>query len=147
MISRTEPLRVLIVDDERVIADSLAMILRCKGHNALAVYDCDAAIALAEDFDPDAVISDVVMPGMNGIELSTYFEFHFPGCRVLLTSGNAATTGLLEDARRHGHVLNFLSKPVNPDEVLQFLASCRLERGLSLHPSPASRLSAADDLS
>jgi DNA-binding NtrC family response regulator len=105
-------LRVLVVDDERAIADTLAMILRTKGHDSRAVYDAEA------------LITDVVMPGVNGIELTTYFAHHFPECKVLLMSGNAATTGLLEDAQRHGHSLAFLSKPLQPDEVLEFLTSC-----------------------
>lgn len=117
-------LRVLVVDDERVIADSLALILKSRGHEVRAVYDAEAAIAAAQEFDPQALISDVVMPGMNGIELTTYFAHHFPDCKVLLMSGNAATTGLLEDARRHGHFLKFLSKPLEPEEVFEFLAHC-----------------------
>lgn len=117
-------LRVLVVDDERAIADTLAMILRTKGHDSRAVYDAEAAMAAAAQFDPDALITDVVMPGVNGIELTTYFAHHFPECKVLLMSGNAATTGLLEDAQRHGHSLAFLSKPLQPDEVLEFLTSC-----------------------
>jgi DNA-binding NtrC family response regulator len=115
---------VLVVDDERVIADTLAMILRTKGHDSRAVYDAEAAIAVAAEFDPDALITDVVMPGMNGIELTTYFAHHFPECKVLLMSGNAATTGLLEDAQRHGHCLEFFSKPLQPEDVLRFLATC-----------------------
>ena len=117
-------LRVLVVDDEPLIADTLASILRHKGHDACAVYDADAAVVAAAEFDPDALISDVVMPGMNGIELTTYFAHHFPECKVLLMSGNAATTGLLEDARRHGHDLQFLPKPLDPEDVLEFVATC-----------------------
>ena len=115
---------MLVVDDEQVIADSLVLILRAKGHEALAVYDAEAAIAAAGQFDPDALITDVAMPRMNGIELTTHFALHFPECKVLLLSGNAATTGLLEDARRHGHFLRFLSKPMAPEELFDFLAAC-----------------------
>ena len=117
-------LRVLVVDDEHVIADSLALILRTRGYEALAVYDARAAIAAAPQFAPEALISDVVMPGMNGIELTTHFAHQFPDCKVLLMSGNAATTGLLEDAQRHGHFLAFRSKPVPPAELFEFLAAC-----------------------
>ncbi|HEY3706564.1 MAG TPA: response regulator [Terracidiphilus sp.] len=117
-------LLVLVVDDERVIADTLALILRTRGHDAHAVYDAEAAIAAAAELDPDALISDVVMPGMNGIELTSYFADHFPQCKVLLMSGNAATTGLLEDARRHGYFVEFLPKPLLSEDVLRFLSTC-----------------------
>jgi DNA-binding NtrC family response regulator len=125
MSPRSERFRVLVVDDERVIADSPALILQKNGYKARAVYDAQSAIAAATEFKPEALISDVVMPGMNGIELTTYFAHHFPACKVLLLSGNAATTGLLEDARRHGHFLEFRSKPMHPDEVLAFLDTCK----------------------
>ena len=128
MLTNQERLRVLVVDDEEVIANSLTLIIRSQGHEVRAVYNAAEAIASAEESSPDVLISDVVMPGLNGIELSTYFATHWPACRVLLMSGNASTTGLLEDARRHGHELEFIAKPVPPQDILNFLGNIRKER-------------------
>jgi DNA-binding NtrC family response regulator len=124
MTFQTEPLRVLVVDDEKVIADSLAMILMTRGYTARAVYDAEQAIAAADEFQPNAVISDVVMPGMNGVDLAVYFEHQFPECKVLLISGNAAAGTLLEESAKHGHLHMILAKPVHPGQILEFLASC-----------------------
>ena len=63
--------RVLVVDDERVIADTLAIILNQNGFDASAVYTGTAAVDRARETKPDLIISDVIMPDMNGIELLT----------------------------------------------------------------------------
>ena len=60
--------KVLVVDDERVIADTLAIILNQHGFDASAVYTGTAAVERARSVKPDLIISDVIMPDMNGIE-------------------------------------------------------------------------------
>src|ERR1035437_5471062 len=81
--------RVLIVDDECVIADSLALILNQNGFDATAVYSGEAAVETAVTFNPDVLISDVVMGEMNGIELALRVSVLLPGCRVILISGRS----------------------------------------------------------
>ncbi|HWG20938.1 MAG TPA: response regulator [Terracidiphilus sp.] len=120
----TQSLRVLVVDDEPAIADSLAEILRYNGHQAAAEYNAEQAILTAGSLDPQVLISDVIMPDMNGIELANYFALHFPGCKVLLISGSETTTGLLNDAKRHGHEFAFMQKPIPPQLILDFLDHC-----------------------
>jgi CheY-like chemotaxis protein len=115
--------RVLIVDDKRVIADSLAVILKTKGYIVRIAYSAEEALQLAPEFRPDALISDVMMPGINGVELAIRFRNEFPHCRVLLISGNMATAGLLAESERQGYVHTILPKPLHPSEVLQFLES------------------------
>lgn len=110
--------RVLVVDDERVIADTLAAILRNAGYDAAAAYDGPGAISLSESCSPDLVITDVVMPGMNGIELAILIKQRYPACKVLLFSGQAATADLLKEARQSGHDFELLAKPVHPTELL-----------------------------
>ncbi len=110
--------RVLVVDDERVIADTLAIILNQHGFEAAAVYTGTAAVERAKTVRPDLVISDVIMPDMNGIEAAIHIRKFLPGCKILLFSGQAATADLLENARAQGHEFEILAKPVHPQDLL-----------------------------
>jgi CheY-like chemotaxis protein len=110
--------RVLVVDDEQVIADTLARILDLNGYDASAVYSGTAAVESARALQPDLVISDVIMQDMNGIEAAIHIRGFLPGCKILLFSGQAATADLLENARAQGHEFEILAKPVHPADLL-----------------------------
>jgi DNA-binding NtrC family response regulator len=114
--------QVLVVDDERLIADSLAAILRMWGYQAHSVYAAKDALIAVGEAPPDFLISDVMMPEMNGIELALAFHAAFPSCRVLLMSGNTATTALLAESERQGYKHTILAKPVHPDQIQKFLS-------------------------
>ena len=113
----TKP-KVLVVDDERVIADTLAIILNKAGFEASAVYTGTGAVERARSDRPDLIISDVIMPDMNGIEAAINIRAFLPGCKILLFSGQAATADLLESARAKGHDFEILAKPVHPQDLL-----------------------------
>lgn len=115
--------RILVVDDEPVLADTLAAIFRRAGYDASSVYSCEAALHLIESLQPVFVVSDVVMPGMNGITLATRIRTSYPSCGVLLFSGNADTQSLLELSRRGGHDFEILAKPVSPPLMLAKVAA------------------------
>jgi len=110
--------KVLVVDDEQVIADTLARILDLNGYDASAVYTGTAAVENARALQPDLVISDVIMPDMNGIEAAISIRRFLPSCKILLFSGQAATADLLEHARAQGHEFEILAKPVHPQDLL-----------------------------
>jgi len=110
--------RVLVVDDEQVIADTLAKILDINGYEASAVYSGTAAVESARALLPDLVISDVIMQDMNGIEAAIHIRGFLPSCKILLFSGQAATADLLENARAQGHEFEILAKPVHPSDLL-----------------------------
>ena len=110
--------RVLVVDDEQVIADTLAKILDLNGYEASAVYTGTAAVESARSLRPDLIISDVIMPDMDGIQAAIKIRSFLPDCKILLFSGQAATADLLEKSRRDGHDLHLLSKPVHPADLL-----------------------------
>jgi CheY-like chemotaxis protein len=107
-----------VLDDERIIADTLSAILNLHGYESAAVYRGEDAVERSRSFHPELVIADVVMPGMNGIEAAIAIRKMLPGCKILLFSGQAATADLLQEARRSGHDFEILSKPVHPDELL-----------------------------
>jgi DNA-binding response OmpR family regulator len=110
--------RVLVADDEEVIADTLAIILDHAGFEARAVYSGEEAVETARTFKPDMLISDVVMGGITGIDAALQVRAQLPSCKVLLFSGQAATVDLLGEACRQGHAFELLSKPVHPADLL-----------------------------
>jgi DNA-binding NtrC family response regulator len=116
--------RVLVVDDDVRIADSLVQILTSTGHEAVAAYSAEAAIKIAEKLNPHAMVSDVVMGPVSGIELTNHIREHYPRCRVLLFSGYASTKAFTQALFAKGSSVQFLPKPVHPNRILEFLATC-----------------------
>jgi CheY-like chemotaxis protein len=114
---------VLIADDERLIADTLGLILKKAGFEAEAVYSGQKAVEAARKHCPDIFLADVVMPGMTGIDAAIEIANMNPACRILLLSGQAATADLLHDARLRGHHFEVILKPVHPSQLLARLRS------------------------
>jgi CheY-like chemotaxis protein len=103
---------ILVVDDEPVLADTLAEILKQEGYSSLAVYDGESAIEAALLDPPQLVISDVMMPGINGIDLGIAIRRIFPDCKVILSSGQPASSNLIAATLSAGNHFVFLEKPV-----------------------------------
>lgn len=123
MLLNGKPTRILVADDERTIANTLARILNASGFQARAVYSGEKAVEAARDLQPDIVITDVVMPGLNGIEAAIHIRAILPGCRIILFSGQASTGDLIERAEAKGHHFEILTKPVHPQVLLDHLAT------------------------
>ena len=115
--------KVLVADDERVIADTLAMILNQSGFEARAVYSSEKALEVVPEFKPDMLISDVIMGELNGIDAAIQIRQLLPSIKILLFSGQAATADLLEKARAQGYEFEILAKPVHPQDLLTKLRS------------------------
>ena len=120
-MSQGQRLRILVVDDERIIADTLAAILEQHGYHAVAAYNGQSGLEQAQALNPDLVISDVVMPGMNGTEMAIQVLQLLPSCKILLLSGQAATTNLLNDAAARGYTFEIVAKPIHPHLLLEKL--------------------------
>lgn len=117
--------RILIVDDEHNIADTLAMVFKIKGHDSLATYSAESAVELIEQFEPDIVLSDVVMGKMTGVDLAIYLSKARPDVKVVLFSGQASTADLLAEAGRKGHHFHLLAKPLHPEKLLEDLMAAK----------------------
>jgi DNA-binding NtrC family response regulator len=122
-------LRVIVIDDETLIAETVVEILKEEGFEATGVSNGASAIELAKTWHPDIVLSDVIMPGLNGIETGTKILEVSPNCRIILFSGQAATVDLLEKARLQGRSFDILAKPIKPQQLISVI------RGNTGYPS------------
>jgi CheY-like chemotaxis protein len=110
--------RILVVDDERAIASTLAAIFESQSYETATAYSGEEAIHVAGSFHPDFIVSDVMMGAMNGIEAAIEILSVLPQCKVLFISGNATYGDLLGDARARGFKFEVLQKPVALPELL-----------------------------
>jgi CheY-like chemotaxis protein len=113
---------VLVVDDEAVIADTLSEILARSGYTSIVAYDGESALESALLMPPEMLITDVMLPGMSGIELAITMKRVFPDCKIILFSGQAACAELLAKAGKSGHQFTLLHKPVHPNDLLAHVA-------------------------
>jgi CheY-like chemotaxis protein len=110
--------KILVVDDERAIASTLAMILEYQGYKTALAFSGEEAVQVASSFQPDCIVSDVMMGAMIGTEAAIEILRALPYSKVLLMSGNAGYGDLLENARAKGFDFELLLKPVPPPELL-----------------------------
>ena len=121
----TSGLRLLVVDDNRDAADSLAVLLRLQGHEVRVVHDGPAALEVAPSYRPDAVFLDLGMPGMDGYEVARRLR-KTPGLEKTVL---AALTGWgqREDRRRTAEAGfdHHLVKPPEPKALEGVLAGLK----------------------
>lgn len=113
--------KILVVDDEKFIAQTLCLILDVHGYTAQSAFSGIQAVAQAKEFFPDLLLSDVMMPGMNGFEAGALIKRHCPDCVLLFFSGRTDNPDFLpmsEVLKREGHSFQVLEKPLDPDLLL-----------------------------
>lgn len=128
---------VLVVDDEQIIADTRAAIFDNWGYLVMTAYSAEAALELAEVVPPELLISDVILTGMNGVDLAIAVEEIAPDCKILLLSGVPSGFNLLTSAIDAGHRFTMLDKPLHPAEL-----QTQLEK-MNFLPLPKAALEAA----
>jgi CheY-like chemotaxis protein len=117
--------RILVVDDEALIADTICQILNRSGFIAQAVYGGQDAIDTARRTNPELVLSDVLMPHVDGVEAAIAIREFSPDTRIVLFSGQAATVEILARARERGHNFELLPKPLHPTQLIKHLRSAQ----------------------
>jgi CheY-like chemotaxis protein len=120
---REKKVKILVIDDESLIAETVVEILNEEGFEAISVSSGASAIELAKSVRPAIVLSDVIMPGLNGIETGIKIREVVPNCKIILFSGQAATVDLLEKAREGGHRFDVLAKPIKPEHLISVIRS------------------------
>lgn len=117
-MERSKP-KVLVVDDDRVLADSLAQILNLHGFVSTALYSGEEAVEFVDGFRPDIVLSDIRMRQVDGIEAAKRIRELHPECRVILFT--ASSVDLAARKKIEGLGFEFLQRPLHPEGVLKAL--------------------------
>lgn len=113
--------KILVVDDQKLVADTVGEVLESSGFHSCVTYDARSALDLAPEFRPDFLLADVMMPGMDGVQLAITFRERYPEVTILLFSGQAGLSELLEEAARQGHHFEVIAKPIHPARLIERL--------------------------
>ena len=115
---------VLVVDDERVVADTLALVLRDSGFDVTTAYSGETAIAIAQNSQPHFLVCDIfLLSSMTGIDAAIQIRALWPDCGIILISGLPESLDLLDKARMGGHEFEILAKPFHPTVLIDMLRS------------------------
>jgi CheY-like chemotaxis protein len=121
--------RVMVVDDNRDAADSAVMLLQVWGHEAMAVYSGEHCLVRVKDFDPDVILMDIGLPGLDGFEVKEELEKICPGVRVVALTGYTQAD-IRRRARKEGFAGHLL-KPVEGAELKSAVNDqCSIAKGL-----------------
>jgi CheY-like chemotaxis protein len=121
--------KVLIADDEPIIAKTLALILTASGFDATFALSGEAAVQAARASCPDAVVLDVYMRGISGIETASRIRALNPSCKTILISGASPEPELLAEIASLGVDVDVLIKPFDPTELLETLRNSSNSQG------------------
>ncbi|HLK33187.1 MAG TPA: response regulator [Terriglobales bacterium] len=110
---------VLIADDEPKVAETLSIVLGNAGYDTVIARDGEEAVRLIREAAPDAVLLDVILPRLDGVEVAIQTCQASPRCKVLLFSGRPDAAELLAQAYARGYSFEILAKPTRPAELLE----------------------------
>jgi DNA-binding NtrC family response regulator len=113
--------KILVVDDEELITKTLREILRRAGFHVEIASDGWSALEVVPAFRPHYLLTDVLMPGMNGVDLAIAVRKIFPETRIILFSGQAGISEILLNGRRQGFHFELIPKPMHPLKLIELL--------------------------
>jgi DNA-binding NarL/FixJ family response regulator len=116
-VSAETPIRVLVADDQRVVREGLALLLRLlPGVEVVgSASDGEEALALAESLEPDVVLMDLRMPRCDGVEATRRLRQSNPSCRVVVLTTYADDRSVVEALRAGAR--GFLTKDAGAEEI------------------------------
>jgi len=115
MAKRIDKYKVLLIDDEESIRTTLADVLRDEGFHVITAPDAESGIESVEDRDPDIVLLDIWLPGMDGLEALKVIKERAPDLPVVMISGHGSVEAAVE-ATKSG-AFDFIEKPLSIDKV------------------------------
>jgi CheY-like chemotaxis protein len=113
--------RVLIVDDQQVIATTLAAILNNSGFEAVAVFSGPDALKLAQSSVFDILITDMNMSPLSGIQTAKAFRNLHPRAQIFLLTGTVSDEEAMRERDKEGLAFQILRKPLHPLRVIEAL--------------------------
>ena len=129
------PISVLVVDDEAVLAEMVSMALRYEGWNITTAADGNAAIASARTARPDAVVLDVMLPDMSGLDVLRKLREQNPHLPVLLLTAKDAVEDRIAGLTAGGD--DYVTKPFSIEEVVLRLRALLRRTGVTTEDSGA----------
>jgi DNA-binding response OmpR family regulator len=115
--------RFLVIDDDRDFGDSLAEVLEMHGHQVDTAYTGEDGIEAAKENDYDAILIDIALPGLNGVESLLKIRESDPHARCLLMTGYNADHFAAQAAE--AGAVEVLIKPLDPEDILRRLDALR----------------------
>jgi CheY-like chemotaxis protein len=123
--------RVLVVDDNLDSLESMEILLQIWGHEVRTAYDGPAALAVAADYWPDAVLLDIGLPGMSGYEVAQRLR-ELPTCaRAVLVAVTGYGQESDRERTRQAGFDRHLVKPVEPNHLQEILAAAPVQPQVS----------------
>jgi CheY-like chemotaxis protein len=112
--------RVLVVDDERITADTLGLIFRKRGFESHVAYSVDDALTLIRQAPPELILCDITMPGRDGLELMVELTRMNSACPVIVLTGYITNLPpVQEQIRKMPQSTHVFLKPCAPEEILR----------------------------
>jgi CheY-like chemotaxis protein len=112
--------RVLVVDDDHLVADTLALIFAKSGFEVETAYSADQALESARAFTPHLLLCDVSMPGRDGLALVCDITCELPSCRIIMLTGFYPNLqSVREQSNKLAHPVGILTKPCSPVDLLR----------------------------
>ena len=108
-------------DDEQMIADTTAEILNRFGFRAVHAYDAQTGLEITAKLKSDYLLTDVVMPVMNGVEFATAITRMLPETKILLFSGQIGISDIFRQGEEIGYVFDLVAKPVHSEKLIERL--------------------------
>ena len=113
-------MRILVVDDEPLVAQTLGLIFARQGFEVTTVHCADQALLSAARLAPDLLLTDIDMPGRDGVALMTEFSQLYPACPILVLTGFYAALGRVHDcAETLAQPVSIVTKPCQPTDLLR----------------------------